>query len=166
MGTLSCIFATNNITNAGTVIVHDNNNQNEEDEDLLPGRYRHGLRLLNREEVLSLPEIEYKSERIMFIQNQGGGSDNDGSCGGEEEQSIEVSIGDFKLDLQDRKLCSTGGCGSGSGSGDNNSGFGSGSDHGSLSANNSVSSPISISRNHVALPAELTRGPDDDNDYD
>merc|ERR1712038_924965 len=106
--TLSCIFATNNITNAGTVIVHDNNNQNEEDEDLLPGRYRHGLRLLNREEVLSLPEIEYKSERIMFIQNQGGGSDNDGSCG-------------------------------------------SGSDHGSLSANNSVSSPISISRNHVAL---------------
>lgn len=127
--TLSCIFATTNITNTGTVVVNDNN---DEDEDLLPGRYRHGLRLLNREEVLSLPEITYRSERITFVQHE--------RDDGVEEQSIEISVGDLKLDLQDRKLCE--------------------SDNESVS----VSSPISISRNPcVTLPSELTRGPDDEN---
>ncbi len=121
--TLSCIFTTTNVA-AGTITIHDNNN--EEDEDLLPGRYRHGLRLLNREEVLSLPEIIFRSERITFIQNQGDD--------GEEEQSVEISVGDLNLELQDKKLCGN-------------------SDHDSFV---SASSPISISR-----PSELTRGPDD-----
>ena len=69
--TMSCLFTTSNMTataNAnGGVVVIDGNNRNRngrEEDDLLPGRYRHGLRLLNREEVLSLPEIEYKSEKL------------------------------------------------------------------------------------------------------
>lgn len=130
--TLSCIFATSNITSAGTVIINDNNN--DEDEDLLPGRYRHGLRLLNREEVLSLPEIIYKSEeQIPHLH--------------EEEISVEISIGDTNLELQeDKKLCN-----------DNES---------SSSSSVSISSPIAISSNpNVTTPSELTRGPDDNRNY-
>ena len=81
--TLSCIFATTNIASTGTITINDNN---DEDEDLLPGRYRHGLRLLNLEEVLSLPEIIYKSEEQKL-------------------QVVENNIGDLNLELQDKKLC-------------------------------------------------------------
>lgn len=58
---LSCIF-TANINGAGTVVVVEPGRGHEEGQ--LPGRYRHGLRLLTREEILTMPEIEYGSSRL------------------------------------------------------------------------------------------------------
>ena len=58
---LSCIF-TANLNGAGTVVVVEPGRRDEEGQ--LPGRYRHGLRLLTREEVLTMPEIEYGSSHL------------------------------------------------------------------------------------------------------
>mmetsp|Transcript_12917 Transcript_12917/g.19568 ORF Transcript_12917/g.19568 Transcript_12917/m.19568 type:complete len:727 (+) Transcript_12917:628-2808(+) len=74
--TLSCLFSTANLASTGIVIFDgQTGNNGNEDEDLLPGRYRHGLRLLNREEVLSLPEIVYNSSTHGHFVN---GSDGEG----------------------------------------------------------------------------------------
>ena len=52
-----CCIVSAQINAAGHVVVVEP----QDDEGQLPGRYRHGLRLLNREEVLEMPEIEYGS---------------------------------------------------------------------------------------------------------
>lgn len=56
---LSCLFG-GNVSRAasGVVVVGDGDRR-------LPGRYRHGLRLLNRDEVECLPEIEFGLERVL-----------------------------------------------------------------------------------------------------
>ena len=64
--TLSCVFSSSNMVSAGVVLVDEDN------EDLLPGRYRHGLRLLNRDEVLSLPEVEFTLERALINDENNG----------------------------------------------------------------------------------------------
>jgi hypothetical protein len=62
---VSCVYTSNVVVmnhrpSSGTVTVIEPGQERDEDGNLLPpGRYRHGLRLLNREEVLSLPEIEF-----------------------------------------------------------------------------------------------------------
>jgi hypothetical protein len=68
---LSCLSTTSNLTaqaSAGILVVDGNH---DGDENLLPGRYRHGLRLLNREEVLSLPEVAFRLERALGVDDVG-----------------------------------------------------------------------------------------------
>jgi len=89
----------------------------------LPGRYRHGLRLLNTEEVLSLPEIVYNSSTHgRYINGSGGDGDetkpiivDDGTMicieesvvGGGEEESIEaVSLCDTNMNSGNISLVS------------------------------------------------------------
>ena len=56
---IGCVFFCNTVRE----IFWENNDENNGEASFrnhrLPGRYRHGLRLLNREEVLALPKMEY-----------------------------------------------------------------------------------------------------------
>ena len=85
---LSCFFSSSNILSTSVVISDDSN------EDLLPGRYRHGLRLLNRDEVLSLPEVEFGLERVLV-------SEENETCGGSnmtnEMKKCSCNSGDISL---------------------------------------------------------------------
>lgn len=80
--TLSCIFSSANVASTGLVTV-----DRDGDEDLLPGRYRHGLRLLNRDEVLTLPEVEFGLERAMNSEEDGIDDDNESSSNLKSENS-------------------------------------------------------------------------------
>lgn len=101
--TLSCIFSTSGMTaiDNGVVVVNNNDDNNEE---LLPGRYRHGLRLLNREEVLSLPEVVFGLEKVMILEENKcagmdmGGGKSTGMDMDDGEESIEavVSVTDMQ----------------------------------------------------------------------
>lgn len=53
-----CVCAFCSIVAINTYV--DSRSDSREEENPLPGRYRHGLRLLNREEVLLLPRVEYR----------------------------------------------------------------------------------------------------------
>jgi hypothetical protein len=57
---MSCLFSTN-VQRVGAVLVVEAGDQ----ERRLPGRYRHGLRLLNPEEVENLPLVEFGLERVL-----------------------------------------------------------------------------------------------------
>jgi len=48
-----------------------------------PGRYRHGLRLLNEDEVLALPEVEFSLARAL------GGGSGSGRRGGEDCENLD-----------------------------------------------------------------------------
>ena len=79
---LSCVFGSN-VHNAGTVVVVEEGNERR-----LPGRYRHNLRLLNRDEVESLPEIRFGLERVL----DGGGITGLGNIGSDGDDDGEDEI--------------------------------------------------------------------------
>jgi len=74
---LSCLFGSN-VRASGVVIVEAG-----DAERRLPGRYRHGLRLLDRDEVECLPEVEFGLDRVL---------NGDGMDKGDDANSI-VAIG-------------------------------------------------------------------------
>lgn len=89
---LSCLSTTSNLTappSAGILVV---DGTHDGDENLLPGRYRHGLRLLNREEVLSLPEVAFGLERVL-------GVDAVGCCDGGVSGDNDEGEGDGDISL-------------------------------------------------------------------
>lgn len=96
--TLSCLISSVNLASTSGIIVidgHPGNNNGNNDEDLLPGRYRHGLRLLNTVEVLSLPEIEYNSVvHNHYINGNGRGGDGHGDNDGVGNNNSSSSIND------------------------------------------------------------------------
>ena len=91
---LSCLFGGNvaraaNGSGTGVVVVGGG-------ERRLPGRYRHGLRLLNRDEVECLPEIVFGLERVLNGTGVSAG-DGDGDSvgkGGSSESGDEVAAAD------------------------------------------------------------------------
>ncbi len=78
---MSCLFNTS-VNRPGQVVVVESGNQ----ERRLPGRYRHGLRLLDPEEVENLPMVEFKLENVLdgngSFSDDGGGESKDppGDC--------------------------------------------------------------------------------------
>lgn len=58
-----CVCAFCSIVAINTYV--DSRSDSREEANQLPGRYRHGLRLLNREEVLLLPRVEYRGGTIF-----------------------------------------------------------------------------------------------------
>lgn len=58
-----CVCAFCSIVAINTYV--DSRSDSREEANLLPGRYRHGLRLLNREEVLSLSRVEYRGGTLF-----------------------------------------------------------------------------------------------------
>ncbi len=78
---MSCVFNTNVQRGTGTVVVVEPGDR----ERRLPGRYRHGLRLLNPDEVEKLPLVKFGLETVL----NGGGLGNTG--GGGEDKNNEVS---------------------------------------------------------------------------
>mmetsp|Transcript_7826 Transcript_7826/g.11494 ORF Transcript_7826/g.11494 Transcript_7826/m.11494 type:complete len:635 (-) Transcript_7826:48-1952(-) len=61
---LSCLFTVNINTRAGDVVVVEPGQGRGESANR-PGRYRHGLRLLNTDEVMSLPEVTFGLEQAL-----------------------------------------------------------------------------------------------------
>jgi RING-finger-containing ubiquitin ligase len=75
---LTCVFGNNVQRLAGGVVVVEPGDE----ERRLPGRYRHGLRLLNREEVECLPEVEFVLDHVLNGATDTGGDDlGDGEGG-------------------------------------------------------------------------------------
>lgn len=58
-----CVCAFCSIVAINTYV--DSRSDSREETNLLPGRYRHGLRLLNREEVLLLSRVEYRGGTLF-----------------------------------------------------------------------------------------------------
>ena len=72
---MSCLFSSN-VRSAGVVIVEAG-----DAERRLPGRYRHGLRLLNRNEVERLPEVEFGLDRVLDGDGMGKGGETNERVG-------------------------------------------------------------------------------------
>jgi len=82
---LSCI-TTNNVTSmTGGVVIVEGLRRGANGEELLPGRYRHGLRLLNPEEVLSLPEVEFGLESALQLGEDVNGDNNNGDSDSDDD---------------------------------------------------------------------------------
>lgn len=75
---LTCVFGNNIQRVAGGVMVVEPGDEDRR----LPGRYRHGLRLLNREEVERLPEVEFVLDHVL--NGTSTGTDFELGNGGEE----------------------------------------------------------------------------------
>jgi hypothetical protein len=75
---LTCLFG-NNVRSAGVEIVEE-----DDEERRLPGRYRHNLRLLNRDEVECLPEV------VFGLRNVLDGNKDDDSSHMKKEQSTDI----------------------------------------------------------------------------
>ena len=96
---LTCLFSSNvNMAARGAVTVVESGDQARR----LPGRYRHGLRLLNRDEVECLPQVEFGLERVL----EGGGmhpyqSQNQDHCDHNKCRSSDSDDnGDCKCDRE------------------------------------------------------------------
>mmetsp|Transcript_14900 Transcript_14900/g.28033 ORF Transcript_14900/g.28033 Transcript_14900/m.28033 type:complete len:593 (-) Transcript_14900:606-2384(-) len=86
---LTCVFGNNMQRLVGGVVVVEPGDE----ERRLPGRYRHGLRLLNREEVECLPEVEFVLDNVLNGTSAGidlGGDGGRGASPVREKQSQVV----------------------------------------------------------------------------
>jgi len=93
---LSCLFTENITRGAGTVVVVEPGSGARQ----RPGRYRHNLRLLNREEVESLPQVEFSLNVALdgngiAIESAGDDKDGDAHAGdhGDSKMSSEEAHG-------------------------------------------------------------------------
>lgn len=98
---LFCMCAFCSIVAINTYV--DSRSDSREDTNMPPGQYRHGLRLLNREEVLALPRVEYQGGTLFTRCDDDDESDIDSeemnkkipaTADGEEEVGLTAAADD------------------------------------------------------------------------